>query len=55
MACDGLWDVIKNEELFELLNKFKENGTSNLAVDLAKHALDVGTTDNVSIIIIELE
>jgi serine/threonine protein phosphatase PrpC len=55
MGCDGLWDVIENKNLFNLLNKFKESGSKNLASDLAQEALKRGTTDNVSVIIIEIE
>ena len=55
MGCDGLWDVINNEDLFGILNRFKSKGSTNLAKDLAELALEKGTTDNVSIIIIELD
>lgn len=55
MGCDGLWDVIENKDLFDLLNNFKESGSKNLAADLAQKALKKGTTDNVSVIIIEIE
>ena len=55
MGCDGLWDVINNNDLFKYLNEFKANGSKNLAADLAKKALELKTTDNVSIIVIELE
>lgn len=55
MGCDGLWDVINNKDLFSILNRFKSNGSTNLAADLAQLALKKGTTDNVSIIIIEME
>jgi len=55
MGWDGLWDVINNEELFKLLMGFKSKGSKNLAADLANEALIRGTTDNVSIIIIEME
>jgi serine/threonine protein phosphatase PrpC len=54
MGCDGLWDVINNEDLFELLNNYKKNNSENLAAELANEALRRGTTDNVSIIIIEI-
>ena len=54
MGCDGLWDVIENKDLFKLLNKFKAKNSKNLAIDLAQEALNRGTTDNVSAIIIEI-
>jgi len=55
LACDGLWDVIENEELFKLLEKFKQSESNNLAAELATEALKRGSCDNISIIIIELE
>lgn len=55
MGCDGLWDVINNQDLFSILNGLKTKGSTNLAADLAQLALEKGTTDNVSIIIVEME
>jgi len=55
MACDGLWDVIENKDLFELLENYKKNNSKNLAVNLANEALKKKSYDNVSIIIIEIE
>lgn len=54
MGCDGLWDVIKNEELYLLLEQFKNNNIENLASSLAKECLERGSTDNISIIITEI-
>jgi serine/threonine protein phosphatase PrpC len=55
MGCDGLWDVVKNEELFDLLEKFKtENPNKNLASYLATECLKRNCSDNISIIIIEI-
>lgn len=55
MGCDGLWDVVKNEELYQLLDGFKQNGYSeNLASCLATECLKRDCTDNISIIIIEI-
>jgi serine/threonine protein phosphatase PrpC len=55
MGCDGLWDVVNNEELFELLENFKKKGCSeNLASCVATECLKRGCTDNISIIIIEI-
>jgi serine/threonine protein phosphatase PrpC len=55
MGCDGLWDVVKNEELSGLLTQFKKNGSSeNLASCLATECLQRDCTDNISIIIIEM-
>lgn len=54
MGCDGLWDVIENEELYNLLELYSKNKSNNLAADLANEALLRGTHDNVSVIIIEI-
>jgi serine/threonine protein phosphatase PrpC len=53
LACDGLWDVIENYELKSLINKFKKSNKYNLAVHLAEYALKKGSTDNVSVIVLE--
>ena len=64
LACDGLWDVITNEEaIYFVLNKLNDidnlnniSGYSknNISQSLAEHAIKNGSTDNVSIIIIFL-
>ena len=54
MACDGLWDVINNEELHPLIKKFKENGSKNLAISLVNEALKRKSGDNISAIVIEI-
>ena len=54
MACDGLWDVINNEELHPLIKKFKENGSKNLAISLVNEALKRKSGDNISAIVFEI-
>jgi serine/threonine protein phosphatase PrpC len=54
MACDGLWDVIKNKNLYKLLENSTKNN-KNLAVDLAEHALKIGSTDNISVIVLHFQ
>lgn len=51
MACDGLWDVINNNELYPLLIKQKQK--KNLGALLAEEALRRGSTDNISVIVLE--
>ena len=53
LACDGLWDVIENCELNNLIKKYKQSRENNLAVYLANHALKKGSSDNVSVIVLE--
>ena len=50
MACDGFWDVIKNEELPQLIKNCNEK---YLSVYLTNIALKKGTDDNISIIVIQ--
>jgi len=60
LACDGLWDVILNDELGVLIDQFKQNmlnnkTTLNPAKSLAELAITRGSNDNVSVIIVDLE
>ena len=54
MACDGLWDVIESEEIGKVIDKINKSKPDNLAVELAKLAIEKGSTDNVSVIVIEV-
>lgn len=52
MACDGLWDVLSNQDAVDfinnlLLNKYK----GNYAKMLAEYALHKGSLDNISCIV----
>lgn len=50
MACDGLWDVIENQDAVHFVNNNLKN--TNIAKSLAEHAIRKGSTDNVSVIIL---
>jgi serine/threonine protein phosphatase PrpC len=51
-ACDGLWDVVSNQEAVNYVNKeFKINKEINIAKSLAKYAYDKGSTDNITVVI----
>ena len=50
IACDGLWDVLDNKEVNDFILENKSN--KNVAELLAKKAIDKGSEDNVSIIIV---
>jgi len=57
IACDGLWDKVTYEEAVEFVAKAKHEGkdpteTSQL---LVKHALDLGSFDNITIIVVYLD
>ena len=50
IACDGLWDVMSNQEVIDFINNNK-NKRCNLSKKLAEHAIEKGSTDNISVII----
>jgi serine/threonine protein phosphatase PrpC len=55
MACDGLWDVLSNQEVINFVNEclhigIKPNG-DNIAKMLADFAIRSGSTDNVTVLI----
>jgi len=59
IGCDGLWDVMKNEEVVQWAKSKVggERGVAELeekAKELAEHAIAVGSTDNVSVCIVLL-
>ena len=54
MGCDGLWDVINSEEIGQIINTITKSNPENLAVELANLAVVKGSTDNISIIVIEV-
>ena len=47
LACDGLWDVISDEEACELVQGM--SNAQEIADKLLKASLDAGTMDNVSV------
>ena len=60
IACDGLWDVMSNQDVvnfiisycYDILTWKKINTKNNIAKLLAEYALKLGSTDNISIIIV---
>lgn len=54
MACDGLWDVIESDSIGKIINELNTKKPDNIAVELANWALSQGSTDNISIIVIEV-
>jgi len=64
-ACDGLWDVVNNQDAVNFVlsifydettnnKKIKKSNNINVAEELAKYAISKGSTDNVSVIIVFL-
>lgn len=66
LACDGVFDVMSNDEVGEFVAKRaderKQNCTNNLSAevlpeigdDLLKHCLELGSSDNMSVLIVAL-
>lgn len=54
LACDGLWDVVSNQNAVDfIINLQLENDyNNNYAKDLAEYGLQMGSTDNISVIIL---
>ena len=67
MACDGLWDVISNQDAIDfVLNKWRElnvkipakhtifsqKSAKNIATSLGQYAIRIGSMDNITIQII---
>jgi serine/threonine protein phosphatase PrpC len=65
MACDGLWDVMKEDEVLNFINdwrngndmsfysdQFTDSTSQDIATLLAEYAIILGSTDNVSVIIV---
>jgi serine/threonine protein phosphatase PrpC len=55
-ACDGLWDVLSNQDVVDYMNsminkKFK----GNYAKELAEHAINKGSLDNVTVMIYRID
>lgn len=52
IACDGLWDVIDDQEACELIQDIDD--PNEAASVLVKYALNNGTTDNITVMVVML-
>lgn len=62
LACDGLWDVLSNQEVVDFIltcldnqnvsDNYKSKSSKNIAFKLANLALEKHSTDNLSVIIL---
>jgi len=54
LACDGLWDVMSNEEVAQYVRKRLLKGIRSQKVceELVRYAYKIGSTDNISVVII---
>jgi len=53
IACDGVWDVVKNETACNVVNKDKGDPEKSCK-RLAEYAFEHGSTDNISVLIVKL-
>ena len=52
MGCDGLWDVINNQDAVDFINdKISSNFNGNYAKELAEYAYNKGSMDNITVIL----
>jgi serine/threonine protein phosphatase PrpC len=56
VACDGLWDVMEDQEVVDFIRKYvHENDTNNSRENVAsiviEEALKRGSTDNITVIV----
>jgi len=56
VACDGIWDVISNEECGRLIFDYIKSGfnLNQCAENLIEHCLELNSRDNMSVIIVAL-
>jgi serine/threonine protein phosphatase PrpC len=57
LACDGLWDVMSNEEAVKHLEEIFASGESSMekmAEEMLDIALDKGSKDNISVVVARL-
>jgi serine/threonine protein phosphatase PrpC len=51
-ACDGLWDVLSNQDVVDFINELlNKKFKGNYSKELAEHAINKGSLDNVSAIV----
>lgn len=53
VACDGVWDVIEDQEALELVRS--ETDPDLAAKKIVRTALEKGSTDNITCIVVELK
>lgn len=57
IACDGLWDKLTYDEAIQFIAKMRSEGKdpTETAQAIVKHSLDLGTMDNVTVIVVYLD
>ena len=53
VGCDGLWDVVSDEECCALVRKYKGEGVEKgeVARRLVDESIARGSTDNISVVV----
>ena len=55
LACDGLWDVLDNEQVAKFISEnYSNTSLKDMAGQLVDQAFQLGTMDNISIYIINI-
>lgn len=54
LACDGLWDVMENEAVASFVYANRARSAKTIAKFLGQEALRLGTTDNVTVVVVKL-
>lgn len=55
LACDGLWDVMENEQVAKFVaEKSSNTSLQDIASQLADQALQLGSMDNISVYVIKV-
>jgi integrin-linked kinase-associated serine/threonine phosphatase 2C len=56
IGCDGLWDVMKYQEAVDYVSeRFNKENPTLISQAIVKEALDRGSTDNVTVLIVALQ
>jgi serine/threonine protein phosphatase PrpC len=55
VACDGLWDVLGNESVLEFVATRDLSDLSGIAQALVSYAVEIGSMDNVTAVIMGLK
>ena len=50
VACDGLWDVIQDQQAVDFVLKYQED-KENISQHLINEALRRGSTDNITVVV----
>ena len=55
IASDGIWDIVDNKQLFQIYTELKEKTSKEFCNNLVNYAMENGSTDNISCVIIKFD